>query len=135
PAGGTAGQGPGVRPDPVPGTYVTGWAKRGPSGFIGTNKSCARETVVRLVEDYNQGRLARPGMDAGRFDALVRSRRPQVIDRAGWRAIDAEERSRGAVEGSVRRKIVDPEEAAAAAAAAARKDTRRPGPLRRLIGR
>ncbi|NEW37120.1 4Fe-4S ferredoxin, partial [Nocardia cyriacigeorgica] len=27
------------------GTYVTGWIKRGPTGFIGTNKSCAQQTV------------------------------------------------------------------------------------------
>ncbi|MCP2342704.1 FAD-dependent oxidoreductase [Actinomadura rupiterrae] len=44
--------------EPVPGTYVTGWIKRGPTGFIGTNKSCARETVRQLVADYNAGRLA-----------------------------------------------------------------------------
>ncbi|ROO88689.1 ferredoxin--NADP+ reductase [Actinocorallia herbida] len=32
-------------------TYVTGWIKRGPNGFIGTNKTCARETVRTLVAD------------------------------------------------------------------------------------
>jgi len=39
-------------------TYVTGWIKRGPTGFIGTNKSCAQETVRSLVADYNAGLLA-----------------------------------------------------------------------------
>ena len=43
-----------------PGTYVVGWIKRGPSGFIGTNKACAQETVAALVEDLNAGRLASP---------------------------------------------------------------------------
>lgn len=43
--------------DVVRGTYVTGWIKRGPSGFIGTNKSCAQGTVLNLVEDFNAGRL------------------------------------------------------------------------------
>lgn len=42
----------------VPATYVTGWIKRGPTGFIGTNKSCAQETVRSLIADYNSGRLA-----------------------------------------------------------------------------
>ena len=42
------------------GTYVTGWIKRGPSGFIGTNKSCAQETVGHLVDDFNAGRLTDP---------------------------------------------------------------------------
>lgn len=45
-----AGRVPGVR-----GAYVTGWIKRGPTGFIGTNKSCAQETVRSLVADYNAG--------------------------------------------------------------------------------
>ena len=29
----------------APGSYVAGWIKRGPTGFIGTNKSCAAQTV------------------------------------------------------------------------------------------
>ncbi|RSD20795.1 FAD-dependent oxidoreductase [Amycolatopsis eburnea] len=41
----------------APGTYVAGWIKRGPSGGIGTNKACARETVGALLEDAVAGRL------------------------------------------------------------------------------
>jgi ferredoxin--NADP+ reductase len=36
---------------PMPGTYVVGWAKRGPTGGIGANKACAATTVHALVED------------------------------------------------------------------------------------
>ncbi|HEY2771397.1 MAG TPA: 4Fe-4S ferredoxin, partial [Solirubrobacteraceae bacterium] len=36
-------------------TYVAGWIKRGPSGFIGTNGSCAQESVRVLIEDFNTG--------------------------------------------------------------------------------
>ena len=36
----------------VPRTYVAGWIKRGPTGFIGTNKSCSLETVRALVTDH-----------------------------------------------------------------------------------
>jgi ferredoxin--NADP+ reductase len=43
---------------PVPRTYVTGWIKRGPSGFLGTNRSDSQETVKMLVEDFNSGALA-----------------------------------------------------------------------------
>lgn len=43
--------------NPVRGTYVTGWIKRGPSGYIGTNKSCAQSTVLNLVSDFNKGLL------------------------------------------------------------------------------
>ncbi|MFB8007586.1 FAD-dependent oxidoreductase [Nocardia sp. NPDC056000] len=63
----------------VPGSYVTGWIKRGPTGFIGTNKSCAQETVRQLVDDFNAGRLAQPGRGAGEFDRLVGSRQPHAI--------------------------------------------------------
>ncbi len=44
----------------LPGAYVVGWIKRGPTGFIGTNKRCAQETVATLVDDYNAGQLASP---------------------------------------------------------------------------
>jgi len=38
-----------------PGLYVVGWVKRGPVGFIGTNKACARETVAGLLDDLDAG--------------------------------------------------------------------------------
>lgn len=38
-----------------PGEYVVGWAKRGPTGFIGTNKTCAQETIARLLDDLDAG--------------------------------------------------------------------------------
>lgn len=80
---------------PVPGAYVAGWIKRGPTGFIGTNKSCAAETVHNLVEDYNRGQLGDRVHKPGALDKLVRDRRPAVVDAAGWRAIDAAEIARG----------------------------------------
>ncbi|NNH73059.1 FAD-dependent oxidoreductase [Nocardia uniformis] len=63
----------------VSGTYVTGWIKRGPTGFIGTNKSCAQETVRQLVDDFNAGRLAEPRGSAGDVDRLIAGRQPNVI--------------------------------------------------------
>ncbi|MFE6615259.1 FAD-dependent oxidoreductase [Amycolatopsis sp. NPDC057786] len=39
------------------GAYVVGWIKRGPSGGIGANRTCARETVATLLEDITSGRL------------------------------------------------------------------------------
>ena len=52
----------------APGAYVAGWIKRGPNGFIGTNKSCAMQTVATLVEDFNAGLLTDP---TGRQSALT----------------------------------------------------------------
>jgi len=40
---------------PLPGEYVAGWLKRGPTGVIGTNKSDAAETVKALLEDLVPG--------------------------------------------------------------------------------
>lgn len=65
----------------LPGTYVTGWIKRGPTGFIGTNKSCAQETVRQLADDFNAGRLREPAGGATDFDNLVHCRRPSVVAR------------------------------------------------------
>jgi ferredoxin--NADP+ reductase len=79
----------------TPGTYVAGWIKRGPTGFIGTNKSCAAQTVHELVADYNAGRLVDPRGKFVALDRLVRDRQPDVVDSAGWTAIDAAERARG----------------------------------------
>ncbi|WP_280267508.1 FAD-dependent oxidoreductase [Nocardia wallacei] len=67
----------------VPATYVTGWIKRGPTGFIGTNKSCAQQTVRQLVDDFNAGRLREPARDAADFDHLVTARRPAAIRGGG----------------------------------------------------
>jgi ferredoxin/flavodoxin---NADP+ reductase len=80
---------------PVRGSYVAGWIKRGPTGFIGTNKSCAGQTVHNLVADYNAGLLADPAGKPGALDKLVRSRKPDVVNAAGWKAIDAAEVARG----------------------------------------
>ncbi|MEQ4549172.1 FAD-dependent oxidoreductase [Nocardioides kribbensis] len=98
----------------VPGVYVAGWVKRGPSGFIGTNKADAQETVSTLLDDLDAGLVAGPEASVGgprshRGDLarVLRERGVAVVDLAGWRAIDAEERRRGAAAGRPRTKVVD----------------------------
>ncbi|GAB7005630.1 FAD-dependent oxidoreductase [Nocardioides sp. AN3] len=93
-----------------PGVYVAGWAKRGPNGFIGTNKSDAHETVERLLDDLDGGELARPSRDAAAIAALVGRRQPSAVDLAGWRSLEREERRRGTEQGRPRVKIVDIDE-------------------------
>jgi len=44
----------------VTGVYTAGWIKRGPTGVIGTNRSCAKETVSHLLDDHRAGLLAEP---------------------------------------------------------------------------
>jgi ferredoxin/flavodoxin---NADP+ reductase len=57
-----------------PGVYVAGWIKRGPTGFIGTNKSCAEETVAALLDDLLDGKLREP-----ETSPVVGSRWPRVL--------------------------------------------------------
>ncbi|MFZ1177885.1 MAG: FAD-dependent oxidoreductase [Mycobacterium sp.] len=103
---------------PVPGAYVAGWIKRGPTGFIGTNKSCSFQTVQALVADFNAGKLADPVAKPATLARLVHTRQPDAVDSAGWRAIDAAEVARGSDDGRPRNKFTDVADMLAAAAAA-----------------
>ena len=103
---------------PVHGAYVAGWIKRGPTGFIGTNKSCALQTVQQLVDDFNAGLLRDPISKPSALDTLVRTRQPAVVDAAGWQAIDAAEVSRGSLGDRPRNKFTSVADMLAVAAAA-----------------
>lgn len=108
-----------VDPDtgrPVPGAYVAGWIKRGPTGFIGTNKSCSLQTIKALVDDYNAGELTDPVAKRAVLAELVSARQPDVVNSAGWRAIDAAEIARGSADGRPRNKFSDVADMLAAAA-------------------
>jgi ferredoxin--NADP+ reductase len=82
--------------------YVVGWAKRGPSGVIGTNKSDAADVMKLLVEGLktakNKGDIA---------DLLPASK---VISQSHWEAINAAEIAAGEPLGKPRRKAVTREE-------------------------
>jgi ferredoxin--NADP+ reductase len=114
---------------PVAGAYVAGWIKRGPTGFIGTNKSCSFQTVQALVADYNAGTLTDPATKPDGLDKLVHARQPAVVDCAGWGAIDAAEIARGLDAGRPRNKFTDVADMLDAAATAP------PAPRRRLLSR
>lgn len=116
---------------PVPGAYVAGWIKRGPTGFIGTNKSCSLQTVHALVADFNAGRLADPLAKPDALDRLVRAHQPDAVDSAGWGAIDAAEIARGSDGGRPRVKFTAIGDMLAAAATAQPAPPRR----RRLLAR
>jgi len=99
----------------IPGEYAVGWIKRGPSGVIGTNKRDAQETVELLLDDLAEDRLPSPtltGPDA--LTDLLRERRVQSVDYAGWEAIDAREKAAGEPHGRPRVKLCTYEELLAA---------------------
>ena len=95
---------------PLPGEYVAGWLKRGPTGVIGTNKSDAAQTVRALLADLAGGpgpgdtplpragllRLPADGQDGAggpsRFAALLASRGQATVSYADWLRIETAER-------------------------------------------
>ena len=91
---------------PEVGTYVAGWAKRGPTGVIGTNKHDARETVRTLLADVPSLRRA-PVRDPEALRQLLADRGVQVVTWDCWLAIARAEAQRGEAQGRARTKISD----------------------------
>lgn len=91
----------------IPGVYVTGWIKRGPRGVIGTNRSCAEQTLQKLWEDFDAGSLNREVANRDALVALLTERGAERVDWQGWRAIDAAERELGRAASRPRVKFVD----------------------------
>jgi ferredoxin--NADP+ reductase len=108
---------------PLPGEYVVGWIKRGPSGVIGTNKKDAQETVDAMLEDLAPGAAEAPRRnepaqaDAAAVQALLAERQPALVSYSGWEAIDRHERALGEASGRPRVKLTEIEEMLRIAAA------------------
>ena len=82
--------------------YVVGWAKRGPSGVIGTNKSDAAAVIDLLVADLNSPK------SAGDITDLIGAHK--VITQSHWEAINAAEVASGEPLGKPRVKVSDKSE-------------------------
>jgi len=101
---------------PLPGEYVVGWIKRGPSGVIGTNKKDAQETVDAILADLPPGgggasaRHVPDTPDPSAIEALLRERQPDLVTYAGWESIDRHERALGEPSGRPRVKLTRLEE-------------------------
>jgi ferredoxin--NADP+ reductase len=80
--------------------YTTGWAKRGPTGVIGTNKSDSSDVVDLIIEN-----LKEPKVSEG-IAALIKSGH-EVIDQLAWEKINASEVISGEIAGKPRVKEVD----------------------------
>jgi len=88
----------------VPGLFVAGWIKRGPSGIIGTNKPDSFETVKALLADApSLARCSDRSRESVR--AFLRGRGVRVIGYEDWRRIDAAEVERGVAAGKPREKF------------------------------
>ncbi len=93
----------------VPGVYCVGWAKRGPSGTIGTNKPDGAGVIAHIAEDIESGLLGRANK-RGRegFDALAAAKGLDVVTFKDWKKIEEAETA-AAREGAPREKFVDVE--------------------------
>jgi ferredoxin--NADP+ reductase len=80
--------------------YVTGWAKRGPVGVIGTNKSDSNDVVELIISN-----LTEPKVSEG-IGSLLKSGH-EVIDQISWEKINASEVISGEIAGKPRVKEVD----------------------------
>lgn len=92
----------------ISGEYVVGWAKRGPTGIIGTNKPDAAETVNLMLEDVPN--LTPISADKAKPQAIVdllKAREVDYVTFADWQAIDKIEVERGEAQGRPRVKFTD----------------------------
>jgi len=80
--------------------YVTGWAKRGPVGVIGTNKSDSADVVDLIIDSLREPK------NTADIESLLKSGH-EVIDQVGWEKINASEVISGELAGKPRIKEVD----------------------------
>jgi ferredoxin--NADP+ reductase len=82
--------------------YVVGWAKRGPSGVIGTNKSDAAAVVELMISDLKTPKAA------GDISQLLTHQ--VVVDQGAWQKINEAEVAAGEPKGKPRVKSVKRDE-------------------------
>ncbi len=93
----------------VPGVYVSGWIKRGPSGIIGTNKPDSQATVAKLLEDID-GLAGCTTPDTSALLDQIRKKGKRIVSFEDWQRIDAAEIERGVKKGKPREKFTHIEE-------------------------
>ncbi len=91
----------------LPGLYCVGWARRGPSGTIGTNRPDGYSVIDRVIEDMASGAVGH-GDKSGRqgFDTIAEQRGLHVVTFRDWKKIEEAE-EKAARDGSPREKFVD----------------------------
>ena len=94
----------------LPGLYCVGWARRGPSGTIGTNRPDGYAVVDLITEDIDlgNGKSGRAGLDK-----LLEKRGVRIVTYSDWKKIEVAEIAQ-ARDGAPREKFVRVEEMIAA---------------------
>ena len=88
----------------LPGLYAAGWAKRGPSGVIGTNKPDSIETAANLLADFS-GKTGGPDKSPGAVLERLQSRKVPYVTFEDWKKLDRMETERGQSAGKIREKF------------------------------
>ena len=90
------------------GEYVVGWAKRGPTGVIGTNKPDAIESVNSMLEDLSSGRIEpAPDADPAAVVELLEARNVRFVTMDEWGKLNELELSNGKAQGRPRVKFTN----------------------------
>ena len=76
----------------LPGLYCVGWARRGPSGTIGTNRPDGFSVVEKIAEDLPYATSGKAGREG--FEALAALRNIDYVTFRDWQKIDAAEVAR-----------------------------------------
>ena len=84
------------------GLYCVGWARRGPSGTIGTNRPDGFEVAERIAAELGDGASAKAGPPG--LDALLQGRGAEAVTFSDWQKIEAAEAARARA-GSPREKF------------------------------
>ncbi len=89
------------------GLYAVGWARRGPSGTIGTNRPDGFSVVEKIAEDIASGALGNGGKSGRKaFDEYAAAKELDIVTFRDWKKIEEAEEA-AAREGSPREKFVD----------------------------
>jgi ferredoxin--NADP+ reductase len=88
----------------LPAVYVVGWAKRGPTGVIPTNRVDALGLVKTIVADLAEAPVSgKPGPSG--LDSMLAARGIKPFDTAAWQRIEAAENAAGQAQGRPRVKF------------------------------
>jgi ferredoxin--NADP+ reductase len=90
----------------VPGEYVVGWAKRGPTGLIGNNKPDSAATVESMLADLPilQG-ISDDHRDLSQIEVFLRERGIDYVTYQDWKILDQYEVACGSGQGRPRVKV------------------------------
>jgi ferredoxin--NADP+ reductase len=84
------------------GHYVVGWAKRGPTGLVGTNSPDSKATVEHMLADLQEGKML--SQSSGDIAQVLRQRGIDFVSWQDWQRLDSWEQEQGKSQGKVRLK-------------------------------